>query len=408
MQFFKRNLLRLFIVASVLASLSSPSHASENMMIVIIDGARYSETFGDPTHQYIPRMAALADSGTMIDTFYNDSLTYTSRAIPALWCGTWTEVRDTTYAGSRTRYAVKPTIFEYYRKQKNMPAEQCFYVLKFVSSLWLPSFDPNYGPDYWPKFLSVGNTDEDVATQALQVMDTFQPHFMWVYLADVDHAGHSGDWQSYTLAIQKADSIVGALWQALQSDPFYRNSTTLFVTNDHGRHDDQHGGFSGHGDDCQGCRHIQFLAIGPEIKKQYVSTHYRRTPDMAVTAAYLLGIQATRASGDIMTEILRPTSVETKPITARDFALQANYPNPFNPSTRIHYSLSAPSDVNLAIYNLLGEKVKTLVNERQSAGLKEVAWNGRNNTGSTVDSGIYFYTLTVGNQSQTRKMLLVK
>lgn len=87
---------------------------SQNVVIVIIDGARYTETFGDPNHEFIPKMANLAQAGTINDEFYNDGITYTSRAVPALWCGTWTDVRDTVYNGKSTQYAVSPSIFEYF------------------------------------------------------------------------------------------------------------------------------------------------------------------------------------------------------------------------------------------------------------------------------------------------------
>ena len=94
----------------------SHSSDSEKVVVIIIDGARYSETFGDTTRTYTPKMWELSSEGSVIDNFYNDSITYTSRAIPALWSGTWTDVRDTTYLGNQTKYSVKPSIFEYYRK----------------------------------------------------------------------------------------------------------------------------------------------------------------------------------------------------------------------------------------------------------------------------------------------------
>ena len=78
----------------------------------------------------------LTTEGTVVDNFTNDGITKTYRAIPALWTGTWTAVHDTIYQGSDTQYAELPSIFEYYRKQKNMPTEECFYILKYISSLW--------------------------------------------------------------------------------------------------------------------------------------------------------------------------------------------------------------------------------------------------------------------------------
>jgi hypothetical protein len=298
-----------------------------------------------------------------------------------------------------------------------MPAEECFYVLKYIEGLWLPSFHPDYGPEYWPQYHSIGSTDDDVAEQAALVMDTYHPHFLWVYLADVDHAGHSGNWADYTVAIQKADSIVGLLWNNLQSDPFYQNSTTMFVTNDHGRHDDQHGGFSGHGDGCAGCRHIQFLALGPGIKKNFVSTQYRKTPDMAVTAADILGLDPEEATGDVMSEIFETTGVRSSSISLQQFSLEANYPNPFNSSTIIKFTIpTSPQSppyqggktkqgwfVQLKVYDVLGNEVATLVNEEKPAGSYEVEFDS-----DGLTSGIYFYQLRGGIYIETKKMVLMK
>lgn len=385
--------------------------ASENMGSIIIDGARYSETFGDSTHQYIPNMGNLASQGTIINTFYNDSITYTSRAIPALWCGTWTETIDTTNNGYDTQYTVKPTLFEYYRKQKNAPASQCYYVLKYITSLWLPSFDPDYGPDYWPTFHSRGSSDKDVATEAQWVMNNYHPQFLWIYLADVDHAGHSGNWTEYTTAIQIADSIVALIWNKIKADPFYQNSTTLFITNDHGRHDDQHGGFRHHGCGCYGCRHIMFLALGPQIKQNYISNQYRRIPDVAVTASYILGIDPNKASGEVMTELFETSALDYMEgfiIEPGAFHIKSNYPNPFNPSTTIEYSLRKSAHVTMDIYNHLGRRIVTLIDNQQNSGLNRVLWDGRNSLNKPVSSGIYICRIQVEDDIQTRKMILHK
>ena len=381
------------------------SQSTDKIMIVIIDGARYSETLGDPTHTYTPEMWDLATEGTVVDNFTNDGITKTYRAIPALWCGAWTDVHDTVYQGSDTQYAGLPSIFEYYRKQKNMPAEECFYILKHISSLWLPSFDPDYGSDYWPEFHSVGSTDEDVATEVQWVMDNHHPHFMLVYLADVDHAGHSGNWLEYTGAIRIADSIVEVLWQKLQADPFYKDSTTLIITNDHGRHDDQHGGFKSHGDGCEGCRHIQFLAVGPHIKKNFVSNIDRSIPDMAVTASSLLGIDPEKSTGNIMHEIFDLDGINEA--TNQNLTLEKSHPNPFKNSTSISYYLSKATEVHLRVFNVNGEEIATLLNERQSPGSQTAKWDATDYHGRKVSTGIYYYVLQAGRQSATGKLLFV-
>ena len=89
-------------------------------------------------------------------------------------------------------------------------------------------------------------------------------------------------------------------------------------------------------------------------------------------------------------------------------ALLGNYPNPFNPSTTIRYALSQDAYVTLKIYNVLGQLVATLVDEPQTAGYKSVVWNGRNDSGAGVASGMYIYRLVAGNFVQTKRTLLLK
>jgi endoglucanase len=91
-----------------------------------------------------------------------------------------------------------------------------------------------------------------------------------------------------------------------------------------------------------------------------------------------------------------------------EFALSANYPNPFNPSTTIQYTLATNGNVKLAVYNVRGELVKTLASGVQPAGDYSVQWNGTNQQGIAVTSGLYFYRLTSDKQELTRSMLLVR
>ena len=103
------------------------------------------------------------------------------------------------------------------------------------------------------------------------------------------------------------------------------------------------------------------------------------------------------------------TSVRERPASgALTFNLSQNYPNPFNQNTVIQYSLPKSSKVELVIYNLLGQKVRTLVDQTQTAGYKIVYWDGKNDEGEEVASGVYFYKLEYGDYRQTKKMLLLK
>jgi hypothetical protein len=91
-----------------------------------------------------------------------------------------------------------------------------------------------------------------------------------------------------------------------------------------------------------------------------------------------------------------------------EFALSQNVPNPFNPSTIVNYALPKDAQVNISVYNVLGQQVKTLVNDMQRAGMQSVTWDGTDNSGSSVASGVYFYKIRAGDFSDTKKMLLLK
>jgi hypothetical protein len=91
-----------------------------------------------------------------------------------------------------------------------------------------------------------------------------------------------------------------------------------------------------------------------------------------------------------------------------DFSLKQNYPNPFNPATTIEYSLPKREDVTIDIFNLLGQKVRTLVDEYKSAGTYHITWDGTDTSGNPLATGIYFCRFRAGDHVQSKKMLLIK
>ena len=116
---------------------------------------------------------------------------------------------------------------------------------------------------------------------------------------------------------------------------------------------------------------------------------------------------------NILEWISTPTAIgDEGPLAVNRFELKANYPNPFNPSTTISYSLpiiDGSKNVSLVIYNQLGQKVRSLINGvQQPTGAYEVQWNGLDDAGKSVASGIYFYQLRYGDYQANRKMLLVR
>tara|TARA_B100000900_G_scaffold75768_1_gene60643 strand:+ start:91 stop:3051 length:2961 start_codon:yes stop_codon:yes gene_type:complete len=95
-------------------------------------------------------------------------------------------------------------------------------------------------------------------------------------------------------------------------------------------------------------------------------------------------------------------------ISPNTYNLEQNYPNPFNPSTEINFDAGVAGDISLQVYDILGNKVKTLVNGFISPGNYSVTWDGTDNTGRSVSSGVYVYTLITPNETQSKRMLLVK
>ena len=124
------------------------------------------------------------------------------------------------------------------------------------------------------------------------------------------------------------------------------------------------------------------------------------------------------AAGAVCTEDGRPLSNEltatvpgpaAKPVVApRTFGLDANYPNPFNAQTQLVYTLPMAGPVELAIYNVMGQRVRTLVQDVQAAGRHQIAWDGRRDHGTTLASGVYLSRLVSDQGVQVRRLLLLK
>ena len=110
------------------------------------------------------------------------------------------------------------------------------------------------------------------------------------------------------------------------------------------------------------------------------------------------------------------TGIQDDPISQpSSFALAQNFPNPFNPATTIRYSVPVVSSVKIAVYNTLGQEVKRLIAGHSQPGFHELVWNGTNNNGDAVASGIYLYRIeatpmndAVAGFQQTRKLILLK
>jgi len=118
----------------------------------------------------------------------------------------------------------------------------------------------------------------------------------------------------------------------------------------------------------------------------------------------LVSAEAKEISYEFNGDITKPASLNLP----TDFNLSQNYPNPFNASTQIRYTLPEAAHVKIEIFNVLGQRVKVLVDEFQTAGYKQILWDGRNEKGQGVSSGVYLYKISAGDYNEVLKMSLLK
>ena len=108
-----------------------------------------------------------------------------------------------------------------------------------------------------------------------------------------------------------------------------------------------------------------------------------------------------------MNFIGRTTSL-TLQVIPTEFALHQNFPNPFNPTTEIQFDLPEESAVSLDIYNLMGQNIRTLSSGTYSPGFHSIVWDGTNDYGEQVATGMYFYSIQTNSSQATKKMLFLK
>ena len=125
-----------------------------------------------------------------------------------------------------------------------------------------------------------------------------------------------------------------------------------------------------------------------------------------VSTADLREGQALTVTNPLISRLrMRRSAAVIAPAT---FAVSQNYPNPFNPVTDIRYVIPEAGRVNVAVFNALGQRVRTLVDAIQPAGQQTVRWDSRDDVGRNVASGVYVYRVTSGTHSATKKMILMR
>ncbi len=278
-------------------------YKTKNVIIITWDGVRYSEGWGDTSHQNTPHLVnEMFDSLTIFTNLRNNGITNTTNGHTAIMTGNYSEMQN-----NGTEFPPHPSVFHYWLKEKNQPAEKAWLVTAEWKLFVLGSTsDPSWNSAFSPVTdcgLNGGlREDSSTRDKAISVLQQYHPQLMLVHFDDPDFFAHQADSVAYINAIKASDEFTFSIWNYLQSDSFYKNTTTVFITTDHGRHlNNVNMGYISHGDGCDGCRHTQCFALSPDFKKGMISNEYDQT-DITATIAELMGIFVPQMEGNVMNE----------------------------------------------------------------------------------------------------------
>jgi predicted AlkP superfamily pyrophosphatase or phosphodiesterase len=285
-------------------------YETKNVIVVVVDGARYSETWGDDTHQYVPRMSnQLSKKGTIYTQFYNDGPTYTNAGHTAISTGNYQEINN-----GGTELPEYPSFLQHWL-QANQKDSMAAWVVSSKDKLEVLSdcHEPNWKGRNNPA-TNCGNNglgtgyrhDSLTFKNIIEVLSNHKPNLMLVNFREPDYSAHQGEWEGYTKGIADTDEYIYKIWRFIENDPFYKGTTAMFVTNDHGRHLEGIGnGYTSHGDGCEGCRHINLFACGPDFKKDCIIETKRGLTDIPETISELLNFHMPNSNGEVMYELFK-------------------------------------------------------------------------------------------------------
>ena len=304
--------LALVLFACTKDKVEPRHYETENVIIIVMDGPRYSETWGDSSHQNIPRMANdLAPLGVINEQFYSYGPTFTVPGHTAIASGFYEDINN-----GGMEFPQNPSIFQLWREASNAPQNKSWVIAsKGKVEVIGNCSNPNWLDEFLPRTdcgiesggaLSGYRHDSITFQNTLNILSENHPNLAIINFREPDYSGHMCDWQAYSQGIQDVDNYIYELINFIESDSLYQGKTTVFVTNDHGRHLDLVAdGFCSHGDPCEGCQHINFYAFGPDFKKDLIVSNKRELIDIPVTIAELLHFTIPSSDGNIMTELFK-------------------------------------------------------------------------------------------------------
>lgn len=282
-----------------------PKYKTKYVVVIVIDGPRYSETWGDSSHSLIPKMVKMSREGVIFTNFRNDRYTYTSSGHTQLTTG-HAQVLENVKG---TQLPDFPSYMQYYLQKTGKDSTATFLITsKDKLAILGNCYDSSYHNQYMPA-TNCGNAgwgtgyrqDSITCRIVLATLDQQNPDLVLVNFREPDWSGHRCDWEGYLKGIRDTDSLAYELFKFINSNKHYRGKTSFFITNDHGRHlEGVKEGFCEHDDDCEGCQHINLFAFGPDFKKGIIETGYYNQMDLTATIAELLQIQMPHCKGKVI------------------------------------------------------------------------------------------------------------
>lgn len=316
----------LFAVTTLCANNASAADAEQplarNLFIIVMNGVRYDDAFGDKKHLYIDNIwNKLRPLGTICTKFENRELTFPIPSQMSLVTGIW---HVFTNPLSEKIVPAFPTLFEYWNSARKDSGNSCYFASNSARFKILTcSSHKRFGAEYAPVFEASkeGETNQNaIYEKAMPHILDKHPSFVYLSLGSGGGGGTEEDLlahecqkkglkdacgggallNSYYESIISMDAIVYDLWDRIQQEETYKNKTVFMVLSSHGRNAED---FHRIGDKDQGCRKLYLLVIGPGIKKNFVSNRGRSLIDICRTVGALCGIPTPHAKGAVMKEL---------------------------------------------------------------------------------------------------------